>query len=161
MKILVNTASTYKGGGVQVAQSFLEECRQLKDNEYHVVLGEMIAELIDTNGYPSNFYFYEIGYRPATRIFSLKSHKRFFEELEAKIGPDVVFTTSGPAYWRPQAPHVVGYNLPHYVYKDSPFFDQISFGKKIKWALKGMVITHFFNKDIILAVAGKQQNVDL
>ncbi|MEL7834388.1 glycosyltransferase [Fodinibius sp. N2] len=147
MKILINTASTYKGGGVQVAQSFLEECQQFRDHEYHVVLGEMIAELIDTNRYPSNFFFYKIGYRPATRVLGFKSQSEFFEKLEQKVNPDVVFTTSGPAYWRPHAPHVVGYNLPHYVYKDSPFFNQISFWKKKKWALKGAIVTHFFKKE--------------
>lgn len=147
MKILINTASTYKGGGVQVAQSFLEECQHFRGHEYHVVLGEMIARLIDINTYPSNFFFYKIGYRPATRVFGLKSQSEFFKKLEQKIAPDVVFTTSGPAYWRPHAPHVVGYNLPHYVYKDSPFFDQISFRKKIKWFLKGAAIKYFLKKE--------------
>ena len=147
MKILINTASTFKGGAVQVAQSFLEECRQLPENEYHVVLGKMIVELIDTNSYPPNFFFYKIGYRPATRVLGFKSQSQFFEKLEKKINPEVVFTTSGPAYWRPDAPHVVGYNLPHYVYKDSPFFDHIPLHKKLKWSLKGAVIKYFFRKE--------------
>lgn len=147
MRILINTASTYKGGGVQVALSFIEECKKVAGNEYHVVLGQMLANLVDVNSYPPNFFFYKIGYRPATRVFSFKSQNGFFKRLEKKINPDVVFTTSGPAYWRPKAPHVVGYNLPHYIYKDSPFFDQISFLQKIKWALKGAAIMHFFKKE--------------
>ena len=28
MRLLINTASTFKGGGVQVAKSFIEECKE-------------------------------------------------------------------------------------------------------------------------------------
>jgi len=147
MKVLINTASTYKGGGVQVAQSFLEECKTITEHEYYVILGNMMADLVDPDEYPINFSFYTIGFRPATRVFSLKSHNKCFDELEEKVNPDVVFTTSGPAYWRPKAPHVVGYNLPHYVYEDSPFFELISYPQKIKWALKGAVIKYFFKRE--------------
>jgi|GEM_PF-102486 len=147
MKILINTASTYKGGGVQVALSFIQECKDISEHEYHVVLGEMIADLINPEEYSSNFFFYEIGFRPATRVFSLNSHKRYFKKLEQKIRPDVVFTTSGPAYWRPESSHLVGYNLGHYVYPNSPFFKAIPFWQRWKWFLKGTVINYFFKKD--------------
>jgi glycosyltransferase involved in cell wall biosynthesis len=58
-----------------------------------------------------------------------------------------VFTTSGPAYWRPKAPHLTGYNLPHYIYRDSPFFEKLSFQQRLKWDLKGILIKHFFIRD--------------
>lgn len=147
MKLLVNTATTYKGGGVQVAQSFIEECRNFSDHRYHVVLGEMLSELVDRDTYPDNFSFYTLGYRPATRIFSLKSHSKDLKKLEADIKPDAVFTTSGPAYWRPEALHLVGYNLPHYIYRDSPFFSRISFPERVQWDLKGALIKYFFKRD--------------
>ena len=53
MIILINTASTYKGGSVQVAQSFLEECKNVPEHEFHVVLGEMIATLINPEWIPT------------------------------------------------------------------------------------------------------------
>jgi UDP-N-acetylglucosamine:LPS N-acetylglucosamine transferase len=115
MKLLINSATTYKGGGVQVARSFIEECKKFQDNEYHVILSRNLSVLINRECYPANFHFYDIGYRPATRVFSFKPRDRYFKKLEKKIRPDVVFTTSGPAYWRPDAPHLVGYNLPHYI----------------------------------------------
>ncbi|NGP76676.1 glycosyltransferase family 4 protein [Balneolaceae bacterium YR4-1] len=67
--------------------------------------------------------------------------------MEKDFNPDVVFTTSGPAYWRPNAPHLVGYNLPHYIYKDSPFFSQIPLQKQLKWYFKGRVLKYFFKKE--------------
>ena len=144
MKVLVNTASTYKGGSVQVAQSFIEECRRFKDNEYHVILGDMLGKLVDLENYPDNFSFYKLGHRPATRVLSFKSHNDDLKAIESNTAPDVVFTTSGPAYWRPKAPHLVGYNLPHYIYRDSPFFSKIPFLKRIKWDLKGALIKYYF-----------------
>jgi glycosyltransferase involved in cell wall biosynthesis len=67
--------------------------------------------------------------------------------LRKKFNPDVVFTTSGPAYWRPDAPHLIGYNLPHYIYPESPYFRKISAVNRLKWKLKGMVIRYFFRND--------------
>lgn len=147
MKLVINSASTYKGGGVQVARSFLEECKRHPENSYHIVLGEMLDRLIVRSDYPKNFHFYSIGYRPATRVFHIKSQDKFFRELEEKVTPDVVFTTSGPAYWRPGVPHLMGYNLPHYVYEESPFFKRISILKRLKWAMKGRIIKYFIKRD--------------
>jgi glycosyltransferase involved in cell wall biosynthesis len=147
MKIIINTASTNFGGSVQVAKSFIDECRQITDNEYHIVLGETIGRLIENSEFPPNFYFYRIKYRPATKVFSFQDQSIFFKEIEKKIKPDVVFTTSGPSYWRPIAPHLMGFNLPHYLYQDSPFFLKISTIKKLKWKLKGLIIKFYSKRD--------------
>ena len=147
MRLLINTATTYKGGGVQVARSFIEECKKFQDNEYHVILSQNLAALIDPEIYPENFFFYKIDYRPATRVFSFKPRDQYFKILEKEIQPDVVFTTSGPAYWRPEAPHLVGYNLPHYIYPESPYFRKISAIDRLKWKLKGRVIRYYFRND--------------
>jgi glycosyltransferase involved in cell wall biosynthesis len=147
MRIIINTASTFKGGGVQVARSFIEECKKYTGHQYYVILGEMLADLVDEKQFPKNFTFYKIGYRPATKVFSFGTQSKYFKDLEKEISPDVVFTTSGPAYWRPNAPHLVGYNLPHYIYTDSPFFSLIPLTKRLKWNLKGSVIKYFFKRD--------------
>lgn len=72
---------------------------------------------------------------------------RFFDRLEADVRPDVVLSVTGPAYWRPKAPHVTGYNLPHYIYEDSPFFERMSRVERIKWRAKGRVMRAFFQRD--------------
>lgn len=147
MKLIINTATTLKGGGVQVAKSFIEECKSESEHEFHVILGANIGKTIDTSSFPSNFSFYKIDFRPGDRIFSLNSGMKFFDELEERISPDAVFTTSGPAYWRPKAPHLVGFNLPHYVYPDSPFFQVIPLWKKIRWKLRGFLKGIFLKKE--------------
>jgi glycosyltransferase involved in cell wall biosynthesis len=147
MKLLINTATTLKGGGLQVAKSFIEECKTHKLHEYHIILGVSLGKTIDKDSFPDNFYFYQIDFRPGTRIFSFKSGTSFFNELESKICPDVVFTTSGPAYWKPKAPHLVGFNLPHYVYPDSPFFKTIPLWKNIRWKIRGLIKSYFLKKE--------------
>src|SRR5690606_14976262 len=57
------------------------------------------------------------------------------------------FTTSGPAYWKPKTSHLMGYNLPHYIYEDSPFFKKIASLKRIKWKLKGKVVQFYTRRD--------------
>ncbi|MFM2360456.1 MAG: hypothetical protein RLY16_2449 [Bacteroidota bacterium] len=147
MKLLINTASTFKGGGLQVANSFIEDCKQHAEHEYHIVLGFVLAKAIKQEEYPNNFHFYTIPYRPATRVFSFKSHDKFFRDLEKKIRPDVVFTTTGPAYWRPRAPHVIGYNLPHHVYPESPYLQHISLYRRARWKIKKLLAWYFFKHD--------------
>jgi glycosyltransferase involved in cell wall biosynthesis len=112
-----------------------------------VVLSKGVSGLLKKEHFPSNFTFYDMGYRPSQRVFSIQSKDRFFKELEDQVEPDAVFTTSGPAYWQPEAPHVVGYNLPHYIYPESPYFQMIPFHEKLKWKLKGRLLKFFFNKE--------------
>ena len=147
MKLLINTASTFKGGGVQVAKSFIEECKELRENEYFVVLGENISKSINKDSFPKNFTFCEAPFRPATKVFSIKSHNYFFKDIEQSWKPDVVFTTSGPSYWRPKVKHVMGYNLPHYIYSDSPYFKNIPISANIKWKFRKIIAKYFFKRN--------------
>lgn len=152
MHLLINTATTHKGGGVQVAKSFIEECKLHSRHRFTVILGLELSKLINISDYPGNFTFFNISYRPATLVFSFKDQAAFLKKIESHIQPDVVFTTSGPAYWKPQAPHIMGYNLPHYIYKDSPFFKMLSLKERMFWALKGRVIKYYTKRDADLYV---------
>lgn len=147
MKILINTATTHKGGSIQVAYSFIQECKNKPQHQYIVVLGTLLQQLIHIEEFPSNFIFEKISYRPAQRVLTWKDQAKFLKEIEKKYLPDVVFTTSGPAYWRPQSKHLMGYNLPHYIYKDSPFFKRLSLKERIFWNLKGRLIKHYTKRD--------------
>ena len=147
MRLMINTATTYKGGGIQVAKSFIEECRNYPQHEYIVVLGLNLAPLIDQDSFPSNFKFFQIPFRPATRVFSVKDPAEYLKHIEKETSPDVVFTTSGPAYWRPKTTHLMGFNLGHFIYSDSPYFQKIPYKRRLKWKLKGAVIKHYMKND--------------
>ena len=147
MKILINTASTFKGGGIQVAKSFIEECRNFSSNQYFVVLSDALSKMIDIKSFPGNFSFFNAPFRPATVVFTLRSHNYFFKDIEKKWKPDIVFTTSGPSYWRPKAPHLIGYNLPHYIYPESPYFGIIPLKRKLWWTGMKIFARYVFKRD--------------
>lgn len=147
MHLLINTATTFKGGSLQMARSFIMECKKFSENRFTVVLGKEISALIETEEFPDNFRFYTIPYRPAKRVLSLKNPSEFLQKIEDDTNPDVVFTTSGPAYWRPKAPHLIGYNLPHYIYPDSPFFKKLPLKSRLFWNLKGKLIRYYYKRD--------------
>ena len=148
MRLIINTASADRGGSIQVALSFLEECKGISEHQYFVFLSPNLQkEQVGVESFPGNFRFYEMDQRPSSRVFSMRPMSRLFTQLEAEIQPDCVFTTSGPAYWRPQAPHLIGYNLPHYIYRDSPFWSRVQFRDRLLFNLKGLLIRWFFRRD--------------
>ncbi|MBK8502215.1 MAG: hypothetical protein IPL46_08410 [Saprospiraceae bacterium] len=147
MKLIVNTATTFKGGSVQVAASFIRECRNFGGSQYHIILSKAVSELVDISDFPDNFIFYQIPYRPATRVLTLTDQASFFKRIEKEIKPDVIFTTSGPAYWRPQSPHLMGFNLAHHLYPESPYFRLIPFKERLRWRLKSRFIKYYTKHD--------------
>ena len=131
MKLLIN-CSTLSGTGVtQVAVSFIKECVNFNEHKYYVFLSPTMTNELKDIEFPSNFIIYNFDAHP---IYGLDGFKirRQLKQLENKISPDCVFSVFGPSWWTPSKPHLAGYAYPHYVYEDSPFFQNISFVQKIK-----------------------------
>jgi glycosyltransferase involved in cell wall biosynthesis len=147
LKILINTASTHKGGSVQVAYSFINDLKNFGNNEYHIILGKSLQKMVNVIEFPVNFYFYNLDFRPGKNIFTIFKANHLLSKIENEIKPNIVFTTSGPSYWKPISPHLLGFNLAHYVYQESPFFNIISIGQTIRWRIKGFLIRFFFKRD--------------
>jgi len=120
MRILVNTSCLTRGGGLQVALSFIEECRAHPEHDYHIVLEQSIHTSFDTKSFPENHTFYAIK-KPSRHPKSILQLKA----LEKTLAPDCVFSVFGPAYWTPKAPHLVGFALPPF-YDDSPYKNLLS-----------------------------------
>ena len=144
MRLLINTASVWKGGSVQVATSFLQECCRFENHAFGVVLGPGPSRSIREEDFPENFRFFRLAYRPAERVVSLRRSSTDLKKIESEFKPDVVFTTSGPSYWRPRAPHLMGFNLPHHLYPDSPYFTRVlGLRQRLRWRAKSMHIHHY------------------
>lgn len=144
--LLINTSNLGGGGGVQVALSFINECKSYTDIRFHVILGRMVYSQIDIDNFPSNFSFYIIKESPS----SLKTHFKVvskLKKLEKKINPDCTFTVFGPSYWKPNSYHVMGFALGHYLYPESPFFRTQSFVSKMKFVIRGTIFKYLFRKD--------------
>lgn len=147
MKLLINTSNLYVGGGLQVALSFLNELKQMKQkHEYYVFLSQAVAKQIDQSSFPGNFTFYLIEKSPS----SLKSRRSVvakLNELEEEIKPDVVFSVFGPTYWRPKSKHLMGFANGWVYNPDSVLFDMMSWFKKIKSRLSIEYKKYFIKRD--------------
>ena len=147
MKILINTASSFKGGGIQTSKSFIEECRNFDNNDYCVVLSKNLSNAIDVSDFSKNFTFYTGPFRPATKVFSFQSHNYFLKEIERKFNPDIVFSIGGPSYWRPKTVHLMGYTIPHYIYEESHYFKIIPLKRKLWWKAMKIYAKYVFKRD--------------
>lgn len=146
MKIIINAASIFKGGAEQVVHSFINECRNIGQHEYYIFLCDNIIKLFKTETFGSNFHFYRINKRPATSIINLLKILRYFNKLEKKIQPDVVISTGGHGFWIPNVPFITGFNIPHYIYPESPYFKKISVKRKLYWELKKKFDLFFYKQ---------------
>jgi len=131
MKLLIN-CSTLSGTGVtQVAVSFIKECVYFNEHKYYVFLSPTMTNELKDIELPSNFKIYNFDAHPIYGLNGFKIRQQL-KKLEKKISPDCVFSVFGPSWWTPNNPHLSGYAYPHYVYEDSPFFQNISLAQKIK-----------------------------
>jgi len=157
MRLIINNASTFKGGAEQVALSFIEECKQYPQHEFAIIIGKTLSTQINIDEYPDNFLFHVLEKRPATSFQTFYKTMRWFRNLEKEFHPDCVISTGGHGYWKPKAKHVSGYNMAHYIYKESPYFKLISTKKKIFWKLKKKFDFFFFGRTD--ALIGQTQDV--
>jgi len=146
MRLIINNSSTYKGGSEQVALSFIYECKKHPENEYYVVIAKNLAKQINRTSFPENFSFYVLENRPASNIYTFIKTMLWFRKLERQVKPDCVIATGGHGYWRPKAPIVTGFNIPHYLYPESPYFRRISFRKRTYWGIRKMIDLYFFRR---------------
>lgn len=146
MKIVINASTLYKGGAEQVAISFINECRGIPENRYYVLVRENISSQLELDEFPQNFSFYHLEKRPGSGILNLLNAIKWCKKIEEEVNPDCVISTGGHGYWRPKAPLLAGFNIPHYIYPESPYFDKMSFSRRLVWKLKKRAHFYFYRK---------------
>jgi glycosyltransferase involved in cell wall biosynthesis len=146
MKILINTAHQRFGGAIQVALSFIYECRNFPEHEYFVWVGPGVGQSLREEDFPENFHFsyFDFGIITLAKTFRIN---RMLRKKESEIRPDVVIATSGPSYFHSRAPQVIGFNLPLYIYPESPFVRELSAYRKLRLRLKKHLHYYFFKRD--------------
>lgn len=152
MKIFINLSVIQVGGGLQVAQSFLNELVDIYENEYYVAISPSVEEILKDISFPSNFILKTIAPSPSN-IISGRKTRRLIKCLERSFHPDIVFTLFGPSYWPPKSVHLCGYALAQHIYSESPYFDTISKKNRIILHLKGRMKLFFFRQQCDFWVA--------
>lgn len=146
MRILINTAHQRFGGAIQVALSFIYECRNFPEHDYHVWVGPGVGKSLREEDFPANFHFRHFDFGRITLGKTFRINRALRAE-EKNVRPDVVISTSGPTYFHSRAPQVIGFNLPLYIYPESPFVQNLSAYRKLRMALKKRLHYYFFKRD--------------
>lgn len=146
MIVIINASIVRVGGGLQVTHSFINECMELSDYTFHILLSQKLTEMVDRSLFPPNFIFHDIRSVPSS-IRGRRRLRRELSGLERRIRPDIVFTVFGPPYWRPKAKHICGFAKGQYIYKDSPFFRMLSFKEVLLLKLKEFFHIKSFRND--------------
>ena len=146
MRLLINTSKLRFGGAVQVALSFIHECRTHDEHEYHVVLGPGVGAVLDPADFPDNFHFHRKAFG-VMKLHKLPRVQREMAAIEEQIRPDCVVTTAGPAYWRSCAPHLIGFNRPLFIYPESPFIGQMKWRSRVALAAQKNLHCRLYRRD--------------
>lgn len=158
MKLLINISNNIGGGSFQVAHSFIQECKKHTENDYIVAINSRVYHLFDIESFPSNFKFLCI------EGGSFLTLAKKMKVIEKKFNPEIVFTVFGPAYWRPNVPHVVGFANPYYISMNNKVADSLKkvFTKKQYLAirLKKILHTFYMNRDADSLIAETQYCTD-
>lgn len=142
MNIIINSSNLKKGGGLQVAISFIYECRNFNEHRYHIFLSPQMENLVDQSLFSDNFIFY-IFNNPSRFIIFDKTIKKLDQE-EEKINPDCVFSVFGPTYWKPKSKHVMGFANGLYLYGDLPYMKNLKGLEKLKF-----ILTKFYHRYLL------------
>lgn len=146
MKIIINTSNLVVGGGVQVALSFLEELKEIGKDEYFVFLSPQVGGQLDLSSFPENFRFFHFEKSPARLTNRWRVVGRM-KELERSIRPEVVFSVFGPSYWRPKAPHVVGFALGWAINPASVAYSRLGIKEYVRMRLINAHAKFFVKRD--------------
>ncbi len=140
--ILINCSNLKIGGGIQVAHSFINKLSEFNEYFFVVVVSDSLKFELEDFAVPTNVKFinYNVIASPLNAILGINY---FLDNVVKEENIIAVFSVFGPTYWRPKVSHLVGYAIPHYVYKDSPFFANISMYYRFK--LKIMEFFHLFD----------------
>ena len=151
MIILYAAAGLKKGGATQVALSIIKEFKRFPNNVYHICINRVLVPNLDIESFGANFKFYIFDW-DFLKPGQIPKRAKEMSRLEKEIKPDIVFSNTGPIYWRPKAKTIIGYNLPLFLYPETPYFNTFSTKRKIRFALKKYVQNKFFKRDADIVI---------
>lgn len=133
MKIIINASNLRVGGAIQVALSVFNELHAFQQHDFYLFLSPAFNDLIgDKLLKHDNVKCFKVNY-PSR--FTLSGRVNELDILEKQLNVDCVFSIFGPNYWKPKAPHLVGFAQGYYLYSELPFFKMLNFTSRIKLLL--------------------------
>lgn len=112
LRVLVDCIPLTGGGGIQVAIALVTNLQRDAGMEWQAVFPSMVRSTLPLS-LSSDARVHLLPRRSILDRLWLGPKMRAFE---ASFKPDLVFTVFGPAFYRANAPHLVGFALPHLIY---------------------------------------------
>lgn len=140
-------AVQFKGGSLQVVISLIKEFVKFSENNYYVVMSKEVKKQLQGFSFPDNYYFYDLPYPSKIRLANSYLRGAFLSKIEKESNCDCIICSSGPIYWMPKKPMLIGYNLPHLIYPESPYFKRLSFWKRLRWKVRWRIHISRYNKE--------------
>lgn len=134
MNILINCSNLKAGGGLQVADSICGQLGRFQQHRFVVVLSKSLRSTYERIKGCENVKVYEYDIKNDVSTILLGKDK-FLDHLINDNQAKVVLTVFGPSRWRPKVPHLSGFALPQLVIPESPYFQRMSQGERLKWKM--------------------------
>lgn len=133
MNILINASNLKKGGGMQVADSFIRQLYNYKSHKFYVVVTDSLSDLLDDLTSSDNLIL--IKYTQKKKLLNVLFGKdAFLNNCVREYNIDRVFSIFAP-FWRPSVKHICGFAKPQYIYKESPFFYNLKLKQRVKYKI--------------------------
>lgn len=150
MNILIDCTNLKVGGGVQVATSFINDLYDLdmfenqliSNKKFYIALSPQMRDNFVGRNFSKRFIFLN-----KTNFRSKIETTKFLRGIEKNKKIDKTFCVFGPSYYKSKVPKIVGYAIPHFIYKDSPYIANLSIRKKIQLILMQMIKIRLFEKN--------------
>ena len=114
MRIFIDASVVSKGGGVQVALSFIENIAFDPNFEVICIVNPEIDKQLSNLVKQNIKYYYIESIEP---IYNKFFQGNRISKIEKKYKPDIVFVVFGPAYWKPNTTTVQGFALGKMLYE--------------------------------------------
>lgn len=111
MKIIFNAANIRVGGSLQVSQQLAEVAIANDAHRWHFILHKKVQEVVNMPLEGPHWSTTVVTTSPGAIIGGLATRKKM-RSIEDSFAPDCVFTVFGPAYFRFQATHLMGFAVP-------------------------------------------------
>jgi glycosyltransferase involved in cell wall biosynthesis len=148
MILCVDFTTLKKGGGIQVANSFIVDIFKNREKYdftavYFFISSENVDLKIDLH---EDFHVVRL----KNRNFIINTI--LYSYLFFKFKIDKVFTLFGPANFITYKKHITGFARPHILYPDSPFFQTLSFPiyMKLKFYYFLISFIYFIQSDVVI-----------
>lgn len=127
-RLLVDCAPLSGGGGSQVASAFLENLAQLPDVDWRAVATDPTVDALsqELKNDPRIVRVKKLN------LFDMLRIRKILRREEKSFHPDIVFSVFGPTYFKPKAPHLVGFALPLMIYDTDPRMTAPTLSEKLK-----------------------------